>query len=232
MNGRGPAIAADIRKAIRSHVLDYPDTTAAAVTQWLEASPTLKDRRLPAPRTVQKYVRELKSIDTSGPWKPFQSEEDAETTRYLLDVLAQLANRTRRSHLTMGTVDVLKVIHKAAPDLPKFAAYRLAGTYQLRGGSTEDLDLLLAFAPWRSSWGRKRFKAVLKDLGWLRDVTQGDVEIPPGWSVHLGVMVSFGSGKSEPVTMAERGDAWALLRQIDILFAETDADDGMEDDGG
>ena len=60
----------------------------------------------------------------------------------------------------------------------------------------------------------------------------GDLEIPPGWSVHLEVEEGVDGGKAESVTWAERGDACALLRlglepDVDLV-----GDDGMEDDDG
>ena len=143
------------------------------------------------------------------PWAP----------NYIAEVTASFQNR--RTELTIEIVDILKVIQKAAPDIPTLDAYRLARYYQLSADATDDLDLLLAFAPWRSNDAREQFGNALKEQGWLRVREPGDSgPLPVDWGVTV---------MKEGTAIAERGYAWGLLRHIEWGLAdEAKAKDGKE----
>jgi hypothetical protein len=114
----------------------------------------------PDVRTVQRIVRQVRASDPSGPWSPANGE--LSDVRAVLDVLAAVIEHTegRTISLTNGEALWVERLNRAAPGLPPLEAWRLARLYLARAArndSTEDLDVLLAFAPWRRAeegWAR------------------------------------------------------------------------------
>jgi hypothetical protein len=100
--------------------------------------------------TVVDIIAEIRRIDTTAPW----SAIDADASPVVLAVLANLVKATGggRKYLTRGEVEVLTRLASLVPDLDAWPLLLIAHAYQERQANarpTEDLDCLLAYAPWR-----------------------------------------------------------------------------------
>src|SRR5689334_5782673 len=76
----------------------------------------------------------------------------ADASFTLLVLRAVIKQTDGRSSLTAATARWVEAIHRVAPDLDPWNAYRLARLYVARAdaGNTTNLDAWLAYAPWRS----------------------------------------------------------------------------------
>jgi hypothetical protein len=120
----------------------------------------------PTDRTVAKYFDRVTPSDLSEPWR--LDEMSGGEIRLVLPVLATVLELTegRTRHLTGAEARWIVRLREAAPDLPLWDAYRVARWYIARAADkslTQDMDLLLAFAPWRES---SRFENAL-ERGWI-----------------------------------------------------------------
>lgn len=126
-------------------------------------------------RQLKRHIAQLRkgqaaraSGDQPGdPWR--LSEATAAEAARVLPVLAEAAARTQGRRLQLSAAEAGKVsmILQAAQDLAPGWALRLATKYLLRqsdGLPTASLDLLLAFAPWRSDEAFQRFIGVVGRL--------------------------------------------------------------------
>lgn len=106
----------------------------------------------PSVRTVQDIVRDVRSEEPFERWSVASSSpEDA---ALILPVYAAVTDRFIEEYPSLGVRDAEWVvrIRKVVPDLPAFAVYEVAFSYGIRRRrdlKTDDLDSLLAFAPWR-----------------------------------------------------------------------------------
>ncbi len=123
---------------------------------------------VPSLRTIQEVMRQHSPPDPSGPWSVADALDD--DAALVLPVLAAIAERTsgRRSSFTRREAELIAKIRRAAPDLDLIAAFAYAREYMLckeRGVSTDDLDIGLAFSPWKDASAVKRFvQAVGEDV--------------------------------------------------------------------
>jgi hypothetical protein len=178
-------------------------STAAQVRRRAEREVKRKESSLfgahvPNIRTLRDRVQRLLPDDGTGPWSlPVATEDEA---RNVMPVLASIASRGEGQvpQLTRRQAELVSRVRAAAPDLDPWLAYRLALAYWRRGEKeTEDLDVLLAFQPWRSVDGYLRFKA------WVR-------EHRPQW----GPTVPYGHGVEIPVPVHPQAEAVWLAVEV------------------
>jgi hypothetical protein len=119
---------------------------------------------VPNVRTIQKRLRLLVPDDGTGPWSMAEATEgEAEA---VMPVLAAIAERAegRVPTLSRGLAHLISCVRAAAPGLDAWMVYEVALAYWRRGdGPTEDLDLMLAFRPWRLPTAYRRFEK------WVRE---------------------------------------------------------------
>lgn len=155
-----------------------------AILERLTVSPAFKGRALPSLRTIQSIVADLTVADSSGEWSLADDEDEGAEAAFVLEVIRVLttwSEGTRRA-ITHQEARWLRRIHRAVNDLDPLAAYLLTRAYvraQQRGEPTSDLDLYLAFAPWRfdqaaedsgeGGWVNLPAYREAVDKKWLRD---------------------------------------------------------------
>lgn len=127
--------------------------------------------RLPGLRTVQRRLDDMAPHDPSDPWT--FGEMDGEDARLVLDALAAAVNRTdgRIRAVSKAEADLIVKVARAAPDLPAAYQWRIARMYAARRSNaapTDDLDALLAFAPWRDNPDNpaERYRRAVNE-GWI-----------------------------------------------------------------
>ncbi len=102
-----------------------------------------------------------------------------------------LETRGRVKHLTSAEAERITKVHAVAPDLDPWQQYRLARAYILRSVQhdqpTDDLDALLAFAPWRSTEARKCYDDA-RAAGYVRSLP-----------LYLAVGTAIESGGKHPL---------------------------------
>jgi hypothetical protein len=129
-------------------------------------------------RNIQRTVARAKDGDETPPWTPI-SEEAAEDAGLLLPVAQEVAERTEgRRRVTQAQARLLLWVRRLVPDMPPWIAFRLVLAYQRRSGrDTEDLDIFIAFAPWRGE-ARARYWAYVRDHRpeWLFEVEAGSTK--------------------------------------------------------
>lgn len=150
-----PATGADIVAFIE--FLAVKNRKAAEIIQALRQNPKYAERPdFPSERKVQRIVREFRPRDPSGPWRFNDSDTERSSTRFLLSVAAAVVEHTdaRIRGITNAEAAWLEDIYAAAPEIHPWIAFEMAREYMRReaqGKTTEDLDDLLAFAPWRAT---------------------------------------------------------------------------------
>lgn len=123
----------------------------------------------PAVRTVYRIIEDAMPPDPSGSWAPLRS---AISPGLVLPVLASVVEATdgRHASLTNAEAERIETLREAAPDLPLLETYVLAQAYvaaDSQRADSEPLDMLLAFAPWRSIEHAERYFAALNH-GWIQ----------------------------------------------------------------
>jgi hypothetical protein len=124
----------------------------------------------PTVRTIYRMVEDFMPPDPSGTWSPLQSADPSPSL--VLPVLASvvLATGGRRVTLTNAEAKLIERIREAVPDLSPWNTYVLARAYMVCDSEERDsgpLDMVLAFAPWRSVEHSERYFGALKD-GWVQ----------------------------------------------------------------
>ena len=103
--------------------------------------------------------------DPTAPWSLYLAEP--EEAALVLPVLQAVITRSAGEHvLTIGEAGWVARVRRAAPDLPPYAAFELARWYYRRSEIghpvSDDMDALLAYAPWRSPEAWKRYQDALE----------------------------------------------------------------------
>lgn len=164
---RGPSIDVDIRDKIQE--LAIRGHGPAAILRALEEDDRVNKARLPSVRQVQRIVRQTLPPPTSGSWGIRDgAPEDA---RLILEAIPDIVQQTKGLVRLPRAAEAawLARIRSVAPDLAPWAAYVLALVYAQREAAhepTEDLDVFLGYAPWRSVEAAKRYQADRKQ-GWV-----------------------------------------------------------------
>jgi hypothetical protein len=143
-----------------------PDRRGAAPSIARGLAAEFPDRPTPSARAVSDWIeRGVIRGDPSGIWS-LAGASPGEAAR-VLPVLAAVIERTegRRTFLTTAEAAMVARVSEAAPDLPPWQTYQLAHRYIDAGSATEDLDQLLAFAPWRDQ--AAAYNAAIA-AGWIR----------------------------------------------------------------
>ncbi len=129
----------------------------AAIHRELERMKAADELRavVPSLRTIERLVKTIRSQDKSAPWSLMS--DDTGDSRLILDALAAIVRTTegRVVSITRAEATALMKVNRSAPELDLMSQWRLARRYVARvasGIATADLDLLMAFAPWRTSW--------------------------------------------------------------------------------
>ena len=151
-----------------------PDWTPAQIhRELLERQEEFKD--IPTVRTVERIVKERRTLDASGPWS--LADNDGDEIRLILEVRRVLIENFGHDVHRFSKEEaawVLK-IRRLAEDLDTYIAWIVALMYSshLKAGlSTASLDDYLTFTPWRSGEESEKYQLY---------VDQGLVERPPLW---------------------------------------------------
>lgn len=173
----------DILDMIQSLAVDT-DWSATQIHRKVEDE--FLGRDIPSQRAVQVWVKKYRPADPSGPW--FMLDADPADAALILPVLAKVIVGSKGSRtITRAEGDMIVRVRKACPDMPEGGVWRIARMYRARETNNEpsdDLDALLAFAPWRdqaTDWN------AAVEAGWIRAVpgirpprTQGGNLVPAG----------------------------------------------------
>lgn len=175
---RKPRIAPDILEAIDelgSDGLDAPGI-ARELERRIDAGGLPESAAVPSEKSIR---RRLADRTPSALWGGLAASSGSAAS-LVLPVLAAAVERTqgRRFWLTEREAHWIVKLRQAAPDLPPWWAFYLASrkyiVRQDHGELTQDLDLLLAFAPWQSDDAFQRFvRAVPPE--WVLGDAQGHV---------------------------------------------------------
>lgn len=145
--------------------------TASGIHKFLERHQ--EELGLPGPlpdvRTIQRRVKELAPADPSEPWDLLTDETG--DPRLILDTLEAVIRETegRVGTISREVAEALMRLSRAAPDLEPRQRWVLANRYverRERDETTEDLDALLAFTPWRSDEHDDKYIQALTS-GWI-----------------------------------------------------------------
>jgi len=175
---------------------------ASEIMQTLRQNATFQDRPdFPSDRKVQRLVREFRPKDPSGPWRFNDSDTDRSSIRFLLNVVAAVVEQTDAAirGITNAEATWLEDIHAAAPEALPWFAFSLAREYlrrQVTGESAEDLDLLLAFSPWRPTAGETTTQSWTRYQGAVdaNQVTMAPFYILQPWIAHSICGLTGGKG--------------------------------------
>lgn len=151
-----------VEREIRSLVEEKGYTNAAEIERELSS----KGRRVDI-RTIRARVKEYTVEDPSGRWTLAGSP--GALAALILPVLAAVIENSEGhiSHLTNAQAAWIVKVRRAAPDLSPWGAFCIAAYYRIRqhrNEPTADLDLLLAFAPWRGREHLKRFFSTITSV--------------------------------------------------------------------
>ena len=145
-----------VLNAIDDILLGEPLATAAAIRRELakralEANTKFTESEIPSPSTLQRVVNDRRISDPSGAWGVASSDPDE--VSLVLPVLAAVTKEygMERTITNSEAGSIVRVL-RAAPDLAPIEVYRVARIYVRRAARKEgtgDLDLFLAWAPWR-----------------------------------------------------------------------------------
>lgn len=129
----------------------------------------LPEAERPTVRTVYRMIDDATPPDPSGSWKPLQSPV---APSLVLPVLARVVEVTRGRRVSLTNAEALRVetLREAVPDLPPLETYILAQAYvasEYQKIDAEPLDMLLAFAPWRSIEHAERYFTAL-NRAWIQ----------------------------------------------------------------
>jgi hypothetical protein len=186
--------------------------------------------RTPLLRTVQRIVREDVPADSGRSWSfipPAAADED----RFVLEVLADVVEWSdgRRTTLSEAEAAAIVGIRRVAPELPPRLTYRLARYYMGRSQAqqaTSDLDLWLAFEPWRDDASRARYEVVV-DQGAPRapiDQSLSELKVSTAEALKAALLERFRETHPEvPVTGSlprPRTDSPAQPAQTDPAVVE------------
>lgn len=121
-------------------------------------------------KTVQRRVRALKALDTSGEWSMLGA--DADEIGPVLDVLAAVIEEHEGQILSLTNAEAAWIVklRTGRPDLPPYDTWVMARLYMAREARNEtftgDLDAYLAFAQWRDAEHFERYCNAL-DNEWI-----------------------------------------------------------------
>ena len=131
------------------------------------------DLDVPHQRTVERAVRDLRRAPLSTPWtvadaqqidRPEDLESVAEAVRSVIT-----ESEGRRFQVSVAEAEWIASLARMVPELHPWTRSILAGELAQRAieeASTDDIDVLLTFVPWRSQAHRERYFGAL-DQGWL-----------------------------------------------------------------
>lgn len=159
-------IHGDIQAVIEGKALER--WTPAQIEKWLNDDDRFKGK-VPTLRTIQRIVRDILPLETSGEWRLLDSEPSdvALVVETLGAAIVQSGGRV--TSFSRDLADLIVRIRRAAPDLGLHAVYLLASHYSLalqRGWQTAGIDALLALAPWKGPEAEEQFQHALA-VGWI-----------------------------------------------------------------
>jgi len=157
-----PRVEGDVEDEIRR--LALMNWTAAQISRELEKRPDFVGR-VPQDRTMRRAVRWYRPDDTSGWWSV--AEADPEDAALVLPVLAEGIERSGGwwQRFSKDLAGWIVKVRLAAPDMPPVWALQVAFSYWSHGRHDEpsdNLDTMLAFAPWRDQSHLRRYLLAVK----------------------------------------------------------------------
>ncbi len=152
----------------------------------------------PAERTIRSWVATGKVRRPAGPREPWSvASGRADEVAFVVPVLRDLVRiRPDAPWPSIREAEIITRIRRVA-DVPGVIALTLAGLYverERRHESTEELDLYLAFAPWRDEEANKEYIVIANSSAgrfralWVSQFEPGRVTV--GVNATVGVSVS------------------------------------------
>lgn len=115
-------------------------------------------------KTIQRMVRDVTVIDSSGPWS-LLDPNGPEDARLILDLVDMWIGR-RSDWPSKNLVGYIVRVRSVAPDVPGRWAHSLGRSYQLLASrekpDTRLLDFTLGAAPWKSDWDAWRWAETIR----------------------------------------------------------------------
>jgi hypothetical protein len=151
--GQGKRYSGEIRDEVQRH-RDESGLNSVEILDALAVDERFADE-LPDTRTIQRWLRDLKPRDTTGPWS-LGSALSVDEVRHVPRVWAAFAGRRsdRTAGVTRREAELAARIATALPDLRPWDVWRLVVAYMRREDrkiDTGDLDFLVGCA---SEWCR------------------------------------------------------------------------------
>lgn len=141
----------------------------------------------PELRTVQEIAREHRPRSPGEAWR--LSDAAPGEIRPVLETLSAMVQETegRVSTISIGHAEHVVRLAEASPSLPPWLRWVLAVAYDRlaeHGESTELLDLLVAFEPWRDDQAWLAYRNAVR-AGTVRKPTVADTILGTGFERHL-----------------------------------------------
>jgi hypothetical protein len=144
-------------------------------------------------RTIQRWYAQWRAADTSAAWILGSTGADGIDERLALKTLASLVDQTEGlfRRVTVLEAKWVTVLARAVPELDVWDLFLLARAFitsQSEKNALEDLQMLLARAPWCSVESEERYwktlpPAPLESAGYCIAITMG--HSGPGWRGFL-----------------------------------------------
>ena len=156
------ALLGEVQSLIRRTAIAEPEWSPAQVHRFVK-SKTPKEADWPSLRTVQREVAAIRiEPRQSDDWSPF-TEPDSDVAALAFPVLRVAAEESYEHRFTVDEARFVATIRQAFPDVAPRVAYWAAWfANRTRPGVREDVELWLAYTPWRD--GGEALAAAI-DLG-------------------------------------------------------------------
>jgi hypothetical protein len=169
---QGKRLPEETRDAIERALRARPDWSPARILHYLEdlkRQGKLKGR-LPNRRTVERRWKARQPKTPTAPWS--LSDAPGDDARLVLETIGCLIEYTAGTRSGVAVAEAAWIVRlgRAAPELSPMERWHLAQEYLERESEkvpTDDLDALMALAPWRGEDGWERYTRAAA-AGWVR----------------------------------------------------------------
>jgi hypothetical protein len=194
---RSPRIDPDVIGEI--HRLAETELTPTEIQRTMDLDDKFKGRVPDTLKTIRKYANQVRPPDPSERWS--LASDETGRPRAVLDALAAAIGATdgRVTSISLAEAEKIAQIAAVADGLPAVSLWRLARLYVAREWRTEDthdIDVYLAFCPWKPD-GEAQYQAAAR----MGHIT------PPPFFVQTPAQVIEAAIKAAKKTVVREGEA-------------------------